>query len=196
MILFVHLASLARYVDTLSESNLHRYSRRLQQIVQAAAHCYRGELSVTRPFGLVLRFRQPGGAGSEALNAVSCARLIALVAEGLRPHTSLSLDISMAVGRCEETRDDVDDMYPQLHLQGAIDDLRDICLASETYPALRLERELLLDASLAAPPATSSDADDFPLLGTLAREQEELLAHQARLIVERIAAPRNNSASA
>ena len=31
-VLFVHLVSLASYVDKLSESNLHRYTRRLQQL--------------------------------------------------------------------------------------------------------------------------------------------------------------------
>jgi hypothetical protein len=96
----------------------------------------------------------------------------------------------MAVGRCEETPDDVEDMYPQLHLQGAIDDLRDICLASETFPSVRIERELLEGARLTAPTTASDGADDFPLLDALAKEQEDLLGHQAGLIVERIAAPR------
>lgn len=187
-ILFVHLASLTRYVDTISESNLHRYTRRLQQIMQAAAQCYRGELIVTRPFGLVISFRPQANAGSEALRAASCARLIALIALGLEKRTSLSLELAMALGQCEQDRGQTKDIYPELHLQGVIDELRDACLHHQRYPVILLADSALEDESLTAA-AQMDDGQDAAnakeLLG-LSAEQEALLSHQADMIVERI----------
>ncbi|EED32174.1 hypothetical protein NOR53_3430 [gamma proteobacterium NOR5-3] len=188
-ILFVHLASLARYVHTLGESNLHRYTRRLQQIVQAAAQCYRGELIVSRPFGLVVSFSGQPNAGSEALRAASCARLIALITLGLQERTSLSLELAMAVGQCEQSTDEARDIYPQLHLQGAIDDLRDACLSHEYYPAILLADSALTDEQLTSAAVLAEDGKDDALATELLRlspEQENLLAHQAQMIVERI----------
>jgi hypothetical protein len=188
-LLFVHLVSLVRYVDTLNESNLHRYTRRLQQIVQAAAQCYRGELSVTRPFGLLVSFAPQPNAGSEALRAASCARLIALIALGLQARTSLSLELCMALGHCEQGADEVDDIYPQLYLQGAIDELRDACLHHHRYPAVLLAETALADPQLAAAAELAEETvsdSTFAELFSLSDEQENLLAHQAQMIVERI----------
>ncbi|MFK7829675.1 MAG: hypothetical protein AB8B57_07860 [Congregibacter sp.] len=200
-IIFVHLVSLVRYVETLSENNLHRYSRRVQQIIQAAAQCYRGEFSVTRPFGLLISFSPQASAGSEALRAASCARLIALVAQGLEARTSLSLEFAMAMGPCEQGVEGVDDIYPQLHLHGAIDELREICLHHTEFPAISLAQELLNDPQLGES-ASCADVDTlssgdtigvtadtntgFLELRALSQEQETLLAHQASIIVERI----------
>lgn len=188
-ILFIHLASLARYVDTLGESNLHRYTRRLQQIVQAAAQCYRGELIVTRPFGVVISFSPQPNAGSEALRAASCARLIALISLGLQKRTKLSLELAMALGQCEQGIDQATDIYPQLHLQGAIDDLRDACLQHKRYPAILLSKSALADEQLAAAAQVEEAGDQsagVSELISLAKEQEDLVAHQAEMIVERI----------
>ncbi|WP_439101274.1 hypothetical protein [Congregibacter sp.] len=188
-ILFVHLASLARYVDTLGESNLHRYTRRLQQIVQAAAQCYRGELVVTRPFGLIVSFSPQPNAGSEALRAASCARLIALISLGLQERTSLSLELAMALGQCEKGMDQAKDIYPQLHLQGAIDELRDACLNHKRYPAILLAESALADEQLQAVAELAEDGDMDAAVSellSLAEEQETLINHQARIIVERI----------
>ncbi|MDA8962112.1 hypothetical protein N9H37_02015 [Congregibacter sp.] len=191
-ILFVHLASLARYVHTLGESNLHRYTRRLQQIVQAAALCYRGELIVSRPFGLVISFRAQPNAGSEALRAASCARLIALISLGLQKRTNLSLELAMALGQCEHSTDESNDIYPQLHLQGVIDELRDACLNHGRYPAILLAETALADEQLinAAELAQESEnSEENAMISELLRlspEQENLLTHQAQMIVERI----------
>lgn len=194
-ILFVHLASLARYVDTLGESNLHRYTRRLQQIVQAAAQCYRGELIVTRPFGLVIRFSPQRNAGSEALRAASCARLIALIAVGLQERTNLSLELAMTLGQCEQSVDEASDIYPQLHLQGVIDELHDACLQHERHPVILMTRGVLMDGQLAAGAELAKDnehdATVIELL-SLSSEREQLLTHQAQMIVERIK-PRESS---
>lgn len=188
-ILFVHLASLARYVHTLGESNLHRYTRRLQQIVQAAALCYRGELIVSRPFGLVISFRPQPNAGSEALRAASCARLIALISLGLQKRTNLSLELAMALGQCEHSTDESNDIYPQLHLQGVIDELRDACLNHGRYPAILLAETALADEQLINAAELAEDSEENAIVRELLRlspEQENLLTHQAQMIVERI----------
>ena len=188
-ILFIHLASLARYVDTLSESNLHRYTRRLQQIVQAAAQCYRGEVSVSRPFGLLVRFQSQPNAGSEALRAACCARLLALVTTDLGERTNLSLNVAAALGFCEQGPDGADDIYPKLYQQGAIDELRDACLAQREFPAVLLASGILEDPQLgdtAALRCEDTASAEYRALLALSDEQEILLAHQAALIVERI----------
>jgi uncharacterized membrane protein affecting hemolysin expression len=189
-ILFVHLRSLARYVDTLSENNLHRYARRVQQIVQAAAQCYRGELAVVRPFGLLISFSPQPNAGSEALRAASCARLISLIAQGLGERTTLSLDMCMALSHCEQGGNDVDDIYPRLYVQGAIDELREMSLDCGERAVL-LARGLLVDEQLALAAQCEEleeleDSRGFSSLRCLSAEQEQLLAHQAQLIIERI----------
>ncbi|EAQ97450.1 hypothetical protein [Congregibacter litoralis] len=197
-ILFVHLASLARYVHTLGESNLHRYTRRLQQIVQAAAQCYRGELLVTRPFGLIVSFSPQPNAGSEALRAASCARLIALISLGLQERTNLSLELAMALGQCEQGMDQEKDIYPQLHLQGAIDELRDACLNHDRYPAILLGETALADEQLQAVAELTEDGEEDAIVSELLRladEQETLIDHQAQIIVERIK-PRQGSGGA
>jgi hypothetical protein len=197
VVLFVHLESLARYVNTLSESNLHRYTRRLQQLLQAAAQCYRGQLQVTRQFGLLVTFGEQRNAGSEALRAASCARLIARVTEALEERTSLSLNVAMALGHCELSSAEEDDMYPALYLQGSIDELRASCLALEDFPTVLVTASALEDSQLAAvaelrnwsgPRETAAipGNSEFQELGSLSQEQETLLAHQAELIVERI----------
>jgi len=188
-ILFVHLASLTRYVDTISESNLHRYTRRLQQIINAAAQCYRGELIVTRPFGLIISFSPQANAGTESLRAASCARLIALIALGLEERTSLSLELAMALGQCEQDKGLTQDIYPQLHLQGVIDELRDACLHYQRYPVILLTESVFEDKSLTdAAQLEDGHIDNAKVkeLLSLSNEQEALLAHQADMIVERI----------
>lgn len=189
-ILYVHLVSLTRYVDALNETNLHRYTRRLQQILRAAAQCYRGEVSVCRSFGLLITFRAQPNAGSETLRAASCARLIVLVIDGLKNRTRLSLQMSMAMGQCEQVADDEEDIYPRLYSEGAVDELQEVCRNSKDDNPIYITQDLLGDEPLAESAellvATSPDAEGFVQLATLSTEQEKLLQHQAQLIVERI----------
>jgi hypothetical protein len=190
-VLFVHLDSLARYVDQLNESNLHRYTRRLQQLLGAAAQCYRGELRVTRQFGVLITFAPQRGAGSEALRAASCARLIARITVALQQRTSLSLDMAMGLGHCELGPAQGDDIYPDLYLQAAIDELREVCLGAARYPLILVVDSLLRDRQLAAAAevdfsGAAESEQRFGELLSLATEQEALLEHQAQLIVERI----------
>jgi hypothetical protein len=203
-VLYVHLAGLARYVDTLSESNLHRYTRRLQQLVAAAAQCYRGDLRVVRQFGLLITFAPQNNAGSEALRAASCARLIARLATDLERRTNLSLDLAMALGNCELAPDAGDEMSPGLYLRGSVDELRDACVHSEDYPVILVSAEALADeqlhlaAALDGEEVTAGDSGEhagaYRELLRLSEEQETLVEHQAAMIAERIK-PRQNSGS-
>ena len=188
-VLFVHLASLARYVDTLSESNLHRYTRRLQQLLLAAAQCYGGELRVTRQFGLLLSFAAVHNAGDQALRAASCARLLASLTTALEQRTRLSLDIAMALGHCELGPDEGDDMYPELYLQSSIDELHELCLLLDEYPSIVAADSVLEEAQLQGvrTQALELAGEQMVLeLLELSPEQEALVAHQSALIVERI----------
>lgn len=187
-IIFVHLASLARYVDTLSESNLHRYTRRLQQILRAAAQCYRGELLVVRPFGVLIRFAAQPNAGSESLRAACCAQLIGAICRGLGERTSLSFDLAMALGHCEQSLDEAEDMYPQLHLQGNVDELREYCLHCTSYPAVLATEPVLQDEQLAAASQVTTRENAPASIDTLGAEQQALVNHQAEMIIEKIVA--------
>lgn len=187
-IIFVHLASLARYVDTLSESNLHRYTRRLQQILRAAAQCYRGELLVVRPFGVLIRFAAQPNAGSESLRAACCAQLIGAICRGLGERTSLSFDLAMALGHCEQSLDEAEDMYPQLHLQGNVDELREYCLHCTSYPAVLATEPVLQDEQLAAASQVTTREAAPASIDTLGAEQQALVNHQADMIIEKIVA--------
>lgn len=188
--MFVHMASLVRYVDKLGEDKLHRYSRRLQQVVQAAANCYGGEISVERPFGLLIRFRPHSADGAEALRAASCARLLALVAEGLGSRTQLSFDMAMALGVYDEGLESAEDFYPQLHLQGAVDELQEACLAQSVFPKVLVTRGLREDSPLKEigeyEASATREEQDVDFLLQLPAENEALIEHQATLILDRI----------
>ncbi|MEM8493187.1 MAG: hypothetical protein AAF756_20410 [Pseudomonadota bacterium] len=189
-LLLVHLASLARYVNTLSETNLHRYSRRMQQIIHAAARCYGGTLSVVRPYAIMVTF-DDHATESAVLNAINCGRLIALTAKGLQAHTSLSLDVVMAINLCETPVDEQDDVYPALHLQDSIDELRECCLSAASLPALFIPGRLADNEALRADidldqMIQESTSGDFLRLQSLRPDRETLLAHQSELIIKRM----------
>ncbi|MEM6900750.1 MAG: hypothetical protein AAF583_13390, partial [Pseudomonadota bacterium] len=189
-LLLVHLASLARYVNTLSETNLHRYSRRMQQIIHAAARCYGGTLSVVRPYAIMVTF-DDHATESAVLNSIYCGRLVALTTKGLQAHTSLSLDVAMAINLCETPVDEQDDVYPALHLQDTIDELRDCCLGATELPALMVHRRLTENDVL----ETDVDPDqviedsmggEYHRLQSLRADRETLLTHQCELIIKRM----------
>lgn len=127
-VLYLHLGSLAGYIDTLNERNLHRYTDRLHRIVYAAAACYAGTLQVARPFGLILCFGDDEGRGSTLVRAASCAWLIRSVSRELEKSKSLSFSIGMAIGHSELGPGDSSDIYPGLYMQSIMDELRSACL--------------------------------------------------------------------
>ena len=183
-VLYLHLASLAGYVDTLNERNLHRYTDRLHRIIYAAAACYGGTLQVARPFGLILCFREGGGTGSATLRAVACGALIRAVAGTLEAGMSLSLTMGMAVGRSELGPGDAADIYPGLYLQGVLDELRDACLHDREH--VLVTEEAAGDADLAARAELRPEKPGFRRLAGFAEAQDRLLQTQSALLLARL----------
>ncbi len=72
-LLYVSLASLARYVETLDEQSLLEYTEAQRELIAAAAALYGGSLSVVREFGLLVSFTGDHATGSPGFRAVSCA---------------------------------------------------------------------------------------------------------------------------
>ncbi|WP_162883774.1 hypothetical protein [Chromatocurvus halotolerans] len=184
-VLYLHLGSLAGYIDTLNERNLHRYTDRLHRIVYAAAACYAGTLQVARPFGLILCFGDEEGRGSALVRAASCAWLIRSVSRELEKSGSLSFSIGMAIGNSELGPGDSSDIYPGLYMQSIMDELRSACLDDVEH--------ILLAPSLAdAPELTGNvrvrkgDGDHFGTLVSFASPHAALLERQRELLLNRL----------
>lgn len=183
-VLYLHLASLAGYVETLNERNLHRYTDRLHRIIYAAASCYRGTLQVARPFGIAVCFREGDGPGSAAARAVACARLIRDVAATLEAGMSLSLAMGMAVGQSELGPGDAADIYPGLYLQGVLDGLRDACLQDREH--ILVSGDTAADADLTAQAELRPQTPGFQRLERFGKTGEALLERQAALLLARL----------
>lgn len=183
-VLYLHLTSLASYVDTLNERNLHRYTDRLHRIIHAAAACYGGALQVARPFGLALCFAEGGGTGSATLRAVACGALIRSVAGTLEAGMSLSLTMGMAVGRSELGPGDAADIYPGLYLQGVLDELRDACLHDREH--VLVAEEAAGDADLSGRAELRPAKPGFKRLAGFVEAQDKLLEKQSALLLARL----------
>lgn len=184
-VLYLHLESLAGYVDTLNERNLHRYTDRLHRIVYAAAACYTGTLQVARPFGLIICFADEEGRGSALVRAASCAWLIKSVSRELEKSMSLSFSIGMAIGNSELGPGDSSDIYPGLYMQSIMDDLRDACLTDVEH--------ILLATSLVDSPELDSSvrlrrrgSDRFAVLESFDSPYAALLERQRELLLSRL----------
>ena len=95
----------------------------------------------------------------------------------------------MALGHCELGPDDGDDMYPELYLQGSIDELHELCLQLDEYPSIVAADSVLEDAQLQGvrTQALELSGEQAVLeLLELSPEQEALVEHQSALIVGRI----------
>jgi uncharacterized membrane protein affecting hemolysin expression len=191
-VLYLHLASLAGYVDTLNERNLHRYTDRLHRIIYASAACYGGTLQVARPFGLALCFAQGEGTGSATLRAVACAALVRQVAGTLEAGMSLSLSMGMAVGRSELGPGDAADIYPGLYLQGVLDELRDGCLHDREH--VLVTDDAAADADLSARAELRPEKPGFKRLVGFADAQQLLLERQSALLLARLRGRRETAA--
>lgn len=184
-VLYLHLGSLAGYIDTLNERNLHRYTDRLHRIVYAAAACYAGTLQVARPFGLIICFGDEEGRGSALVRAASCAWLIRSVARELEKSKSLSFSIGMAIGNSELGPGDSSDIYPGLYMQSIMDELRSACLDD-------FEHIFMAPALAGAPELTDSvqvrrrDGDGFSTLESFDSPHAALLERQRELLLNRL----------
>ncbi|MFN2327842.1 MAG: hypothetical protein ABR612_02920 [Chromatocurvus sp.] len=184
-VLYLHLGSLAGYIDTLNERNLHRYTDRLHRIVYAAAACYVGILQVARPFGLIICFGDEEGRGNALVRAASCAWLIRSVARELEKSKSLSFSIGMAIGYSELGPGDSSDIYPGLYMQSIMDELRSACLDD-------FEHILLAPGAADVPELTDSvrvrkhDSDRFSTLASFDSPHAALLERQRELLLNRL----------
>lgn len=184
-VLYLHLESLAGYVDTLNERNLHRYTDRLHRIVYAAAACYAGTLQVARQFGLAICFTDEEGRGSAIVRAASCAWLIRSVSSELEKSMSLSFSIGMAIGQSELGPGDSTDIYPGLYMQSVMDELRSACLGDFQHillaPALVNVTELTDCAQVRA-----RDGGHYSELGPFNPPHASLLQRQRDLLLNRL----------
>lgn len=184
-VLYLHLGSLAGYIDTLNERNLHRYTDRLHRIVYAAAACYAGTLQVARPFGLIICFGDEERRGSALVRAASCAWLIRSVAQELEKSKSLSFSIGMAIGNSELGPGDSSDIYPGLYMQSIMDELRSACLDD-------FEHIFIAPALADAPELTDSvqvrrrDGGGFSTLESFDSPHAALLERQRELLLNRL----------
>ena len=184
-VLYLHLESLAGYVNSLNERNLQRYTDRLHRIVYAAAACYSGKLQVARQFGLIVCFSDEEGRGSAVVRAASCAWLIRSVSTELEKSMSLSFTIGMAIGHSELGPGDSSDIYPGLYMQSVTDELRSACLGDFQHillsPALSQDRALTDCAQV-----RERDSGSYAELGAFRNSCSALLERQRELLLNRL----------
>jgi hypothetical protein len=189
--LYLHLVSLADYVDTLDEHSLHRYTDRLHQVVYAAAGFYGGELQVTRQFGLAVFFSGDTSAGSAAFRAASCAWLVRSVSRELEKKMPLSMSVAMAISQSELGMGDATDIYPGLYMQHTLDELQMIC--SSKPPEILLSPAACEDVDVAGRMQThATELADYAMLEEFEGPYKDLLERQLRLILKRLADPGNS----
>lgn len=185
-VLYLHLTSLADYIDTLDERALHRYTDRLHQLVLAAADFYAGELQVARQFGLAVYFSGPNQAGSAAFRAASCAWLIQAAGRALEQQMRRTLSIAMAISQSELGAGDRADIYPGLYIQHTLDELETIC--ANRPPRVLLSPIVCEDPDIASRlQHEATEVMDFAVLEEFAEPYQDLLERQLRLILKRLA---------
>ena len=187
-VLYLHLTSLADYIDTLDEQALHRYTDRLHQLVLAAADFYAGDLQVARQFGLAVYFSGPNSAGSAAFRAASCAWLIQAASRELEQQMRRTLSIAMAISQSELGAGDRADIYPGLYIQHTLDELETIC--ANRPPRVLLAPVVCEDPDIASRlQHQATEVMDFAMLEEFAEPYQDLLERQLRLILKRLTAP-------
>jgi uncharacterized membrane protein affecting hemolysin expression len=186
-VLYLHLTSLADYIDTLDEQALHRYTDRLHQLVLAAADFYAGDLQVARQFGLAVYFSGPNSAGSAAFRAASCAWLIQSASRELEQQMRRTMSIAMAISQSELGAGDRADIYPGLYIQHTLDELETIC--ANRPPRVLLAPVVCEDPDIATRlQHQATEVMDFAMLEEFAEPYQDLLERQLRLILKRLTA--------
>ena len=186
-VLYLHLTSLADYIDTLDEQALHRYTDRLHQLVLAAADFYAGDLQVARQFGLAVYFSGPNSAGSAAFRAASCAWLIQAASRELEQQMRRTMSIAMAISQSELGAGDRADIYPGLYIQHTLDELETIC--ANRPPRVLLAPVVCEDPDIASRlQHQATEVMDFAMLEGFAEPYQDLLERQLRLILKRLTA--------
>ncbi|GAB3284700.1 hypothetical protein [Parahaliea aestuarii] len=187
-ILYLHLASLTEYVDTLDEESLHRYTDRLHQVVYAAAGFYGGRIQVMRQFGLAIFFTGQGSAGSAAFRAAACGALVQAVCREVEKNMTLSLGINMAVAHSELGLGDEADIYPGLYMQHTLDELHAVCASLPPRVMLSpgIVEDMDVNGRLEAQP---SELGNYSILESFEGPYADLLERQLQLILRKIAGP-------
>ncbi len=175
-LLYVGLASLARYVETLDEQSLLEYTEAQREMIAAAAGLYGGKLSVTREFGILVNFAGEHPAGSPGFRAVSCGWLLHRVAQDLDQRRRLSYSVGLTCG-LGEAGGDSQDIYPALYNQHIIDEL-----ASRQQP----DTLLLNEAVLADADVTHRCVLDGQQLGGFEEPYGDLLERQRLLLAQQL----------
>jgi uncharacterized membrane protein affecting hemolysin expression len=187
-VLYLHLTSLADYIDTLDEQALHRYTNRLHQLVLAAANFYAGDLQVARQFGLAIYFSGPNSAGSAAFRAASCAWLIQSASRELEQQMRRTLSMAMAISQSELGVGDRADIYPGLYIQHTLDELEAIC--ANRPPRVLLSPVVCEDPDIASRVQhEATEVMDFAMLEEFAEPYQDLLERQLRLMLRRLLEP-------
>jgi hypothetical protein len=184
-VVYLHLSSLANYVDTLDERALQRYTARLHQVVYAAAGFYAGDLQVARQFGLAIYFSGHNSAGSAAFRAASCAWLVRAVSQELEKQMSLSLTIAMAISQSELGVGSGADIYPGLYTQHTLDELQAVCASKP--PNILLSPAACEDIDVAGRlQHRPTEVMDYAVIEEFAGPYQDLLERQLRLILKRL----------
>lgn len=186
-VLYLHLNSLADYVDTVDQASLLRYTHRLHRVIYAAAGFYSGELHVVRQFGLALYFCGHSSAGSPAFRAASCAWLIQAVCRHLEQKMSLSMSLAQAIGESELGAGDETDIYPGLYIQHTLDELQALCASKP--PKVLLSPAICEDVDIEGRLIQhATELRDYGMLDEFAAPYQDLLERQLRLIIRRLGA--------
>ena len=143
-LLYIRLNSLSRYVETLDEMSLLRYTELQRKLVAGAAELYGGDVSVCRQFGLLVSFSGSHTAGGPATRAAATAWLLHQVAPMLQLRLKLELSVACAIS--EPGIGTSADIYPGLYCQHIVDDLAEVT-SSEPGQVLLLG-DLATDAEL------------------------------------------------
>jgi hypothetical protein len=144
-LLFIHLVSLARYVETLDEQSLLNYTESLQELFERVASLYGGQLSVGREFGILMTFAGSNAAGSPGFRALCAASLLGRLSAAIGTRRPLQYQLSLACGLGEAARHpgtgaSSGSLYPGLYNQHIIDELA--ILAGRQSGAVMLAAEL------------------------------------------------------
>ena len=184
-VLYLHLASLMDYVDTLDQHSLQRYTNRLHQVLYAAAGFYGGEIQVSRQFGVTIYFSGNSSAGSAAFRAASCGWLIQNVCSELEKQITLSISIAMAISQSEMGIGDEEDIYPGLYMQHTIDELQTLCASKP--PKILLAPVICEDIDIAGRlEHEETELRDYAMLTGFEGPYQDLLERQFRLIWKRL----------
>ena len=184
-LLFIRLNSLADYVEALDESSLLRLVALQQHIVQSACELYRGQLGVSRQFGLLVSFSGEHPAGNPAFRAASTAWIVHKLIDALQSQVRLRLSMSLACGVSEAGAASAGDIYPGLYCQHVIDELAAL---TATQP-----EEILLSEAVCKGPAVASgmqvstgEPGQPATLQGFAEPHRDLLERQQKIVLRAV----------